>query len=44
MNKGPVLIVNDDVDDKELLQEAWSELGFPIVCFFSKMEMMFYPI
>ena len=29
MNKGPVLIVNDDVDDKELLQEAWSELGFP---------------
>jgi CheY-like chemotaxis protein len=28
MNDGPVLIVDDDVDDRELLQDAWLEMGF----------------
>ena len=28
MNNGPVLIVNDDSDDKEILQEAWNDLGY----------------
>jgi CheY-like chemotaxis protein len=29
MNHGPVLIVNDDSDDKEILQDAWNDLGYP---------------
>jgi CheY-like chemotaxis protein len=28
MNNGPILIVDDDNDDWELLQEAWKELPF----------------
>ena len=28
MNSGPVLIVSDDYDDRELVQEAWNDLGF----------------
>ncbi|MDB5205729.1 MAG: response regulator [Flavisolibacter sp.] len=28
MNRGPILIVDDDTDDRELLQEAWKELAF----------------
>jgi CheY-like chemotaxis protein len=29
MNTAPVLIVDDDVDDRDFLQEAWKELHFP---------------
>ena len=28
MKNGPVLIVNDDKDDRELLLDAWNDLGF----------------
>jgi CheY-like chemotaxis protein len=28
MNDGPVFIVDDDIDDSELLNDAWKELGF----------------
>jgi CheY-like chemotaxis protein len=29
MNKGPVLVVDVDPEDRELLHDAWDELGFP---------------
>ena len=29
MNNGPVLIVDDDSDDRQLLEDAWQEIGFP---------------
>ncbi len=29
MSNAPVLIVNDDDDDRESLKEAWNELGYP---------------
>jgi CheY-like chemotaxis protein len=29
MNEGPILIVDDDGDDREFLKEAWNELDFP---------------
>ena len=36
MTTGPILIVNNDEDDRELLKEAWRELGFPnTLLFFS---------
>lgn len=28
MNTAPILIVDDDTDDRYLLQDAWKELGF----------------
>lgn len=28
MNNAPVFIVDSDIEDRELLQEAWKELGF----------------
>ena len=28
MNNGPILIVDDDLDDQEFLQEAWKELKY----------------
>lgn len=28
MNDGPILIVNDDLDDQEFFKEAWKELEF----------------
>ena len=39
MNQGPVLIVSDDTDDRELLLDAWNDLGFEnSLIFFSKGE------
>lgn len=29
MKTTPILIVDDDNDDRQLLQEAWQELGYP---------------
>lgn len=29
MNTLPILIVDDDTDDRELLKEAWKELNYP---------------
>jgi CheY-like chemotaxis protein len=29
MTNGPILIVSSDDEDKELLEEAWKDLGFP---------------
>jgi len=29
VNTAPILIVDDDSDDRQLLREAWKELGFP---------------
>ena len=34
MNTAPILIVDDDDDDRQLLQDAWTELGFPNTLFF----------
>ncbi len=34
MNNGPVLIVDDDTDDMELLQQAWKELKYPNILIF----------
>jgi CheY-like chemotaxis protein len=28
MNNGPVLIVDDDIDDREFLQDAWKDLHY----------------
>lgn len=28
MNTGPILIINDDLDDQEFFKEAWKELEF----------------
>ena len=28
-NKGPVIIIEDDIDDKEMLEEAFQNLGYP---------------
>lgn len=39
VNNAPVLIVDDDTDDRELLQDAWKELNFPnALLFFSNGE------
>ena len=36
MNDAPVFIVDSDIEDKELLQEAWKELDLPNKLFFFK--------
>jgi len=36
MNDAPVFIVDSDLEDKDLLQDAWKELGFPNKLFFFK--------
>ena len=39
MTDGPVVIVNDDEDDRAILEEAWKDLGFPNqLIFFTKGE------
>ncbi len=39
MNTAPVLIVDDDLDDRDFLQEAWTELGMEnTLVFFSNAE------
>jgi CheY-like chemotaxis protein len=39
MNDSPVFIVDSDIDDKELIQEAWQELGLANkLYFFDKAE------
>ncbi len=39
MNTAPIIIVDDDTDDRELLQDAWGELDYknPLI-FFNKGE------
>jgi len=36
MNDAPVFIVDSDIEDKELLEDAWKELGLPNKLFFFK--------
>ena len=36
MNDAPVFIVDSDLEDKDLLQDAWKELGFPNKLYFFK--------
>jgi CheY-like chemotaxis protein len=36
MNDAPVFVVDSDIEDKELLQEAWKELDLPNKLFFFK--------
>lgn len=39
MNDSPIFIVDNDLDDKELLKDAWKELGFTNeICFFQNAE------
>ena len=39
MNDGPIIIADDDIDDKDFLQEAWQELNFGNeLIFFSRVE------
>lgn len=44
MSTGPILIVNDDVDDREFLKEAWEELGYPnqLIFFTSGSDVIQY--
>lgn len=44
MNTAPILIVDDDEDDRQLLQDAWTELGFPnaLLFFNTGEEVMHY--
>jgi len=35
-NSSPVFIVDSDIEDKEILEDAWSELGFPNKLYFFK--------
>ena len=44
MNRGPIIIVDDDPDDREFLKEAWSELGFsnPLLFFGYGEEVLNY--
>ena len=44
MSNTPILIVDDDTDDNELLQEAWNELKFenPLIFFSSGNEVLEY--
>ena len=44
MIDGPVLIVNDDDDDRELLQDAWKELGYknPLIFFNNGEDVLQY--
>jgi CheY-like chemotaxis protein len=36
MNNSPIFIVDSDMDDQELLQQAWEELGFSNKLYFFK--------
>ena len=36
MNDAPVFIVDSDIEDKELLEDAWKELGLPNRLYFFK--------
>jgi CheY-like chemotaxis protein len=36
MNTDPILIIDDDSDDKEFLQDAWKELNYPNQLIFFK--------
>ena len=36
VNTAPIIIVDDDEDDKHLLQDAWKELGYPNPLLFLK--------
>ena len=39
MNKSPIFIVDNDLDDKEILKDAWNELEFNNeLCFFDNAE------
>jgi CheY-like chemotaxis protein len=39
MNDSPVFIVDDDIEDKELIEDAWKEIGFANkLYFFSNAE------
>lgn len=39
MNDSPVFIVDDDIDDRESIEEAWKELGLANkLCFFNNAE------
>lgn len=39
MNDSPVFIVDSDIEDKELIEDAWHELGFQNkLCFFKNAE------
>ena len=39
MNKSPILIIDDDSDDRQLLKDAWQDLGYPNqLLFFHKGE------
>lgn len=44
MNTGPVLIVNDDLDDQEFFKEAWEELEYtnPLKFFTNAEEVVNY--
>ena len=36
MNDAPVFVVDDDLEDKELLEDAWKELRYPNKLYFFK--------
>lgn len=36
MNDSPIFVVDSDIDDKELLEEAWNEVQFPNKLYFFK--------
>ena len=39
MNNSPVFVVDSDIDDKQLIEEAWQELGLVNkLCFFNNAE------
>ena len=45
MAESPVFIVDSDVEDKELIEDAWQELGFPNkLYFFSNAEEVIHEL
>lgn len=44
MNKEPVLIVDDDSDDKDFIEDAWKELNYPnpLIFFKNGEEVLHY--